>query len=513
MMHNRTLFCFACVLLSIIALSLLLSSTLVAQERRFATSEGTEFWITFQKNFRDSMEDYTRRERVPERDHDSMSEFESEFEPESLRMVPTEPLHQGLTISAEQAAEGYVEIPGTGFREEFSVVPGMPHKVWINSSIKVMSSEEVEDLGIHVVSNNPVSVVAMSYRYQTTDSYLAFPVSALGTRYRAMGYKWLASDLLSQLAVVATEDQTSVTILPSSRTLGGKPAGKPFTIELNRGQVYQVIPYFDPSKPSDLTGTLIESNKPVALFSGHNCAYVPINTYKACNLLIEQIPPVNSWGTSFVAAPFIDRKTYVLRVLADKEGTEIRRNGVPVASLGPGEFYEAIDLTENTLISSNLPVMVTQFATGFTYSSRATDHVADSIGDPMMIMLPPVNQFLSQYTVAVPFDRDWNNYVTIVLPKRVREALRMNNRPVDPTIFESIPNSDLMVGSFLLDGGAHRFDAPAPFGLIQYGFGHSAKIYDAYGNIGGMKFNLDGQASGTDKEETIGKQRQRAVVD
>ncbi|MGE3802735.1 MAG: IgGFc-binding protein [Candidatus Kapaibacterium sp.] len=465
-MRHRSLFCFACLLLSIIALSLILSKPLRAQGGTNLTTEGTEFWIAFQKNFRDSLE-----------------------ESGTVKLRPSEPLHQGLTISSTQSTNGYVEVPGIGYRQEFTLEANKPIRVWLDLSVQLNRSEIPLNVGVHVITDNPVSVVATSHRYQTTDSYLIFPVATLGKRYRAAGYKWLANDLLSQFAVLATEDQTEVTIVPSVVTGMSRPAGKPFTITLNRGEAYQVVPEFNPSESSDLTGSLIESDKPVALFSGHNCAYVPSNMYKACNILIEQLPPVNSWGKRFIASPFSGRQSYVLRIVADHVGTEVSMNGQSVAKLGPGTFYEIDDLNDNILITSNLPVMVVQYATGYTYKASGKE-VADSIGDPMMILLPPSDRFLSTYNITVPFDGEWDNFVNLVVPNHIREMVRVNGKPVDPSIFKSIPNTTFVAASLQLQGGTHAIQAPEPFGVVQYGFGYGSKSYDAYGNIGGMAFPI-----------------------
>jgi hypothetical protein len=78
------------------------------------------------------------------------------------------------------------------------------------------SSQVVEKLGVHITAEQPVTVYGSNRRYQTTDTYLALPVVALGVAYRALGYRWLQQDLLSQVAVVATEDNTSVTFVPSA---------------------------------------------------------------------------------------------------------------------------------------------------------------------------------------------------------------------------------------------------------------------------------------------------------
>ena len=464
-MHNRTLFCFTCVVLSVIALSLLFSASLLAQDTPdLQTTAGTEFWIAFQKNFRDFVE-----------------------EGGNGSLKPAEPLQQGLTICSEQSASGYVEVPGIGFRQEFTLEPKKPIRIFLDPMVQITKDEIPVQLGVHVVADNPVTVVSTSHRYQTTDSYLNFPVNVLGTRYRVMGYKWLASDLLSQFAFVATEDHTTVTIVPSVKTASGKEAEQPHTVTLDKGEVYQVLPEFNPSASSDLTGSLIESDKPLAVFSGHNCAYVPTNRYKACNILIEQLPPTDSWGTRFVAVPLSERNSYVLRILADRQGTIVSVNGKQVATLGAGDFYEMIDVKENVEIVASLPVMVAQYSTGFTYNSAVAGE-ADSVGDPMMVLVPPTNSFLSLYNVVIPFDGSWANYVNIVIPVTGRESLRIDGKPVDLTKFVQIPSSRFVAASFELEGGTHRLEASKPFGVIQYGFGYERKIYDAYGNVGGMGF-------------------------
>ena len=82
------------------------------------------------------------------------------------------------------------------------------------SPLDYLGAQVVQKLGVHVVAEAPISVYGLNRRYQTTDTWASIPVHLLGTGYRAVGYGWLESDLLSQIAVVATEDNTVVTIVP-----------------------------------------------------------------------------------------------------------------------------------------------------------------------------------------------------------------------------------------------------------------------------------------------------------
>ncbi len=307
----------------------------VLSRRTDFTTEGREFWLVFQKNFRDFMvDDKTQAQR------------------------PADPLQLELFITSSATAHGYVEIRGLRFRKDFTVQAGKVINIPIDTAAQVRSSEKIEDLAVHIVADQPIAVYGLNRRFQTTDTYLAHPVNVLGQSYRAMGFRWLQNDLLSQMAVIATDDNTTVTITPTVKTAKGRPAKQPFEVILNRGDVYQVMPRYDPNTPSDLTGSLIEADKPVAVFSGHNCAYVPDPSVKACNLLVEQLPALRSWGRQFFVGTLAGRSSALLRVLADKDSTHVFENNRLVATLRAGEFYENKSQTQHTMITSDQPVLV-----------------------------------------------------------------------------------------------------------------------------------------------------------
>ena len=427
-----------------------------------ATTEGKEFWVVFQKNFRDYIE-----------------------ESGTNALKPSEPLFLELFITSNERARGTIEVKGIGFKRDFTVNKGEVINIQIDSAAQVRKSEVIEELAVHIVSDEPIAVYGLSHRYQTTDTYLAYPETVLGKSYRVMGYKWLANDLLSQMAVIAVEDNTSVTITPSTKTRGGKAAGKPFTIKMDRGEVYQVIPEFNPSRTSDLTGSLIEADKPVAVFSGHNCAYVPSNQYKACNLLVEQMPPLQSWGRQFFVGTLAGRQSSVIRVLAEEDGTEIFENNMKVATLNAGQFYENSNLKVNTMLTSTKPVLVSQFSKGFTVPDPITGS-ADSVGDPMMIIVAPTEQFLDGYRFATPVKGSWDHYVNIIAPTESISSIRLNGEPISPSRFEKFGISRYSIAQVLIPYGTYSITGNQPFGLYSYGFGYADKIYDAYGNGGGQ---------------------------
>ena len=426
------------------------------------TTEGREFWVVFQKNFRD---------------------FETDEA--SKKLTPTQPLELELFITSSRRARGYVEVAGIGFRRDFVVEGGEVISIPVDSAAQLKSSEKIEDLAVHIVSDQAIAVYGLSHRWQTTDTYLAYPVDVLGTEYRAIGYKWLADDLLSQFAVIATEDETEVTITPSNRTKMGKPAGRPFTITLDRGEVYQVIPEFRPTSKSDLTGSTITSTKPIAVFSGHNCAYVPDQAYKACNILVEQMPPTRSWGRQFFVGTLAGRSSSVIRVLANEDETEVFENNSRVATLAAGEYYENANLKVNTMLTSSKPVLVAQYAKGYTAPDPFTRR-ADSVGDPMMIVVAPTEQFLSSYRFATPVTGTWEHYINLIVPTESIRSMKLNGESINPDRFAVFGISRYSIAQIKLGYGTYAISGDKPFGLYSYGFGYADKIYDAYGNGGGQ---------------------------
>ncbi len=463
MLSSRKSLLFA---LGILLLGILPTTELAAQPpdtvRTGVTTEGKEFWVVFQKNFRDFEENATTKS-----------------------LEPSQPLTLELFITSSERARGYVEVEGIGFRREFVVEAGEVISIPVDSAAQLRTSEVVEKLAVHIVSDHDIAVYGLSHRWQTTDTYLAYPIDVLGTSYRAVGYKWLAVDLLSQFAVIATEDNTTVTINPSARTQGGKPKGKPFTVTLNRGESYQVIPDFEVRSSSDLTGSTIDSDKPVAVFSGHNCAYVPDRGYKACNILVEQMPPVRSWGRQFFVGTLAGRASSVIRVLANEDGTEVFENNSRVATLKAGDYYENPNLKVNTMLTSSKPVLVAQYAKGYTAPDPVTRR-ADSVGDPMMIVVAPTEQFLSDYRFATPVTGNWEHYINLIVPTEAVGTLRLNDERISRDRFTPFGISRYSIAQIKLPYGTYSIRGDKPFGLYSYGFGFMDKIYDAYGNGGGQ---------------------------
>jgi hypothetical protein len=423
-----------------------------------ATSEGRDFWVCFQKNG-----------------------LEPQREPRTGKILQREQLFLELFLTANEDTRVRIEIDGLLFKQETRIRGGTVVNVKIDTAAQLRSSEVIERFAVHITSEKPVSVYGMSHRYQTTDSYMGLPVEALGTEYRTISYYKLREDLIAQLAIIATEDSTTVIITPKSPTVGGKPADVPFSVKLRKGDVYQVIGA-SPGKnmPSDLTGTLVQATKPIAVFSGHNGAYIPAGE-QGYNHLVEQLPPISAWGRHYYVGKFFGRTKSTIRVIAAEDDTKVFSNGQLVSVLNAGEFYEDSNVRNNTQITGDKRIMVAQYAHGFVNS-------LDSIGDPMMILMTPTQQFLKRYRMATPIRGEWRHYVNIVVPREAASSLKIDGKSVNEKAFTPFGDSRYDIAQISLAFGTHTFECSEPFGLYSYGFGYGQDSYDAYGNMVGQSF-------------------------
>jgi CshA-type fibril repeat protein len=387
-----------------------------------------------------------------------------------------------LYLSGTLAGSGTVTIPGVSFSQDFTVTPGQVAQVAIPVADSVTAADGVQPLGIHVTADTEISVYGVNQQPQTSGAYLALPVPALGTRYRVLGFQGL-SYWPSQLTVVATASGTTLTVTPQT-DVNGHPAGVAFTVPLAAGDVYQ-LQGSTSSAPEDVSGTIVESNLPVAVFGGAVCADVPLGSF-ACDHLVQQLPPTSAWGSNFLTVRFATRSagdTY--RVLSNEDNTEVSVNGTAVATIDAGEFYEAIlpatangPGSEGTYIHTSHPALVAQYGNGSTFDG--------SRGDPLMMLVSPVGQYLDNYSFAAPDVAGYSPYANLVVPTSDVAQIRLDDTLVDPTLFAPISGSTYSGAQIPLSVGAHTLTGPSRFNLQVYEWGD----YDGFGFPGGMAMSF-----------------------
>ncbi len=368
----------------------------------------------------------------------------------------------------------------------------------------------------HLTSDEDVTVYALAHADKTSDAFLVLPTDALGKDYFIMSYNadpyringsYSYPSTPSQFAIVATDDSTMVEI---TRLTAPTVDGPVSQVQLQRGEVY-LIQSQTSSDAYDLTGSRVRANRPIAVFGGHQRVRLPLSdrsrgggTYiSSRDCLIEQMPSVNTWGRSILLVPYPDppgdqkRSTDRYRILAARDSTVVYRDSVPLVVLNEGQFYEG-ELKEAATLQANRPILVAQFR---RTSSSNVQNPYDSydLGDPFMIVLPPTEQFLSNYRVVCPriyedsaitslysVKREVYKYhsVTIIAPDSAKATVRVDGRIVPEHLFVPIPKSSYVYAWYRLDAGVHTISADVPIGIHIYGYGFA----DSYGYVGGMAF-------------------------
>jgi uncharacterized repeat protein (TIGR01451 family) len=395
-----------------------------------ADSRGTDFWLAFPQN-------YTATSAL------------------------------SLFITGDQATSGTVEVPGLSVSEPFTVTPGTVTTVNLPSTVSLNTSDGVQPKGIHVTAQNEVTVYGLNRIQASTDAYLGLPTDVLGTEHVVLGWS-VGLGGGTEMAVVGTQDGTTVTITPRTN-LGSHPAGTPFTVSLNRGDAYQLI-----SNGGDVSGTIIASDKPVAVFGGHQCANIPNTQTVACDHVVEQIPSVDAWGQRFITEPLATRQRGdTFRILAAEDNTQVSIDGSVVATLNRGEFHEQL-IAAASEITADKPVLVAQYSNGTSFDGVTSD--------PFMMLVPPAEQFLASYTVTTPASGFSINYINLVVPDGAVGQVELDGTPVPASSYTPIGSTGFSGAQVSVSLGTHNLTGPLPFGAFMYGFDQA----DSYGYPGGL---------------------------
>lgn len=141
-----------------------------------------------------------------------------------------------------------------------------------------------------------------------------------------------APDRLAPLARAARDSIIAIT--PKVPIVGGNgiapaPAGLPATYSLERGQVLLL------TQPEELTGSRVQSNKPISVWGGHGCLQIPADV-GYCDGSHQQLPPIHALGTEYVGLRYRNRYDGVeesppWRLVGAADGTTLSWDPAPPA--------------------------------------------------------------------------------------------------------------------------------------------------------------------------------------
>jgi len=252
---------------------------------------------------------------------------------------------------------------------------------WIND-LENKPAGIVLNKGIHITSNNLITVYYDEDEYWNQDIFTLKGKNALGREfYTPFNNVWPNGNYTpvkpySSIDIVATEDNTAITITPTSDIVG-HPAGIPFTITLNRGETYSCTASSQ-AAAGHLGGTHITSDKSIAVTIKDDSVW---GQPQGCKDLIgdQTVPIVNSNGNRIAGYEYIVMRGKInlinpnadppdpdgvptgerIFIMATEANTEVFIDGVAFGTLAnPGEqaVYEVRN--NSTHVRGDKPIMV-----------------------------------------------------------------------------------------------------------------------------------------------------------
>ena len=351
----------------------------------------------------------------------------------------------------------------------------------------------------HITTDRPVVANAI-YPYGggqsvITSATLLVPTSGWDTNYIAAdGYGGVGAPWVS---IVAQADGTNVTISPTAAIAGGNGvqgtgAGQPHTYTIGQGDVLQLVQ----ADGTELNGSPIQSDKPVAVFGGATCMNVPVGR-ASCDSGMQQLLPVRAMGDEYVYARYRDRYEGVVesppvRVIGAVDGTVLTYDPAPpsgaptaLASRQTVEFSASSPFTVRSQDDKH-PFAMAAYMTGASVVEQNNPN--DRRGDPEFVNVVPSLEYLTSY---VFFTDPTYPETELVIVRRQNADGAFDDVSLDclgPAIggwqpvgsagkYEST-RVELVTGNFQkvgsCDNGRHEMKSRSPFGVTVWGWGSGA---------------------------------------
>ena len=370
----------------------------------------------------------------------------------------------------------------------------------------------------HLSADAPVSAYSI-FPYGGAESYfptatLLLPVSSWEKGYIAISTGQFGDPERAKLdrrtiQVIANEDDTKVSMRPTVGVNEGNEvapvgAGEVQTWTLSKGQVLQI------TQAGSTAGSPISATKPVGLFGGAPCAFLPAAAAQGwCDITQQQIPPFSQWGNDYALVPFKSRIISVTgqaremvpwTFVGAADGTVLtwdpqKPPGAP-ETLASGEVVTFLTDAIATVKSQDNkhPFHVNVHMTSSEFGGGGAGVV---MGDPDFVNVVPSQQFLDRYVFFADYTFP-DTSLTIVRKKTAKgfapvelecggaisgfEPLGASGEYEFAwvTLTQAFKPQKLTKGE--CGYGRHEAHSDGPFSVTVWGVGRDA----SYGYAGGM---------------------------
>ena len=418
-----------------------------------------------------------------------------------------------LPTNELQVVNYTIEVPIIGLSRNGTLMENSQNAVTLPQSLTGIShsyhnsENNASKSGIYLSTNRlQVTVIGQSSTKSLVETFFALPVIDLCLNeyvyYGVSVDTYVKAD--GSVVVVGTENETMIAItvpvdahikINNTADWFALVHGKVYLYKISRLQILYISAF-----TVDLTGTKVVANKPAAVFSGHECAFVYTKNPKHCNHLVEQIPPTELWGTVYYVAPLLDRTMYSVKIIAAYDFTEIyiecNNSQSNYTRDAGGYLTKVFSDKEYCVIHSNLKILVVQIS-----HSR---NPKDQRGNPMMTLIPSRTHYTSTIISSTLHDptkpQKYKNRINIIVleeyyqPEKILLTAGGKKQSLEANTWVPIVRNDsieayatqirlnISHGVFEV---THNSES-ALLTVVVYGFlvFHGKKIFEGYGHPG-----------------------------
>ncbi|XP_032083374.1 IgGFc-binding protein-like [Thamnophis elegans] len=332
--------------------------------------------------------------------------------------------------------------------------------IQLPQSLEMVGSDKFNK-AVLIEADEDISVISYNYLPRTSEGTITYPIQQLGQLYYVVTP---IGNGAKEFAIIAHEVLTIVTIhLKGTVTYKSKVYG-PGSILMTDLKAFEAIQL---QSTEDLSGTRIESTKPVAVLSGHTCVY----KFTTCDHVVEQLLPVQSWGTTFIVPPLSFQTQYDIAYIVSAENTLLKyqsssRKGS--RTLVAGEVVQLeIPASQPLFISANARIQVVFFFTG---AKRG-----DGYYEPFLMNIPAITCYCNSYRIYGM--KNFTNHAMIIAKSSESGRITMEGRTIRWTQIPGTKYSWAEEDMEITDRALSVEHENTPFGLFVFGGGKS----DGYG--------------------------------
>lgn len=400
-----------------------------------------------------------------------------------------------LYLTSDVNTSYNVEIFGVTGIQSGNIAAGQVVTVNIPTTYFINDEGSFTGRAIRVTGEKPIVVYSFITRSAASAATLCLPANVLGKEYISTNFTQTSNEQNSHsyITIIGVEDNTTVEVRPTANTKNGWLAGGTYTVNLNKGTVYQILGVVTGTNGVDLTGTRIRSIasgsggcKRIAVFSGSGKIFIGCSIGGAgADNLYQQLYPTGTWGKKYLTVPSFSRPNNYYRIIKSNPAANVYLNGtlIPAASFINNTHYEFLNNQPNS-IEADQPISVAQYFTSQGCNGNSGNY------DPDMIVLNPAEQNIDKVTLVNSnlVNAPAQHHVHVIMRNAGSgiSSFKRDGNPVPLSSWTAHPSDPAYSYAYLsnVSQGFHRLESDSGFNAVVYGYANVETYgYSAGANV------------------------------